>query len=268
MHRSFIIVIVVAIISIICNDAIFAKKRNPGLEKTPNEGEIVIDYIYQKGELNKLNLNDPKRDSKTSLLAMIKHPLFILILGSLGFPLILMYLQIRQKWFELKTELVQEMSRAVMTIIAKTDVIYEQEQTEEDLDELKKDLRRNLKRWKVEWCITGSKIHAYYPKRKNKYSSSDYWIKNESEKKPKNGKGIALNKVWEHLFHIMEKYQDDMQKYQEDLQTLINEEDKIKLKQKRKDSRKSILDLKYLLIKEVLDRKITGMKLDWPFIAS
>ena len=218
---------------------------------------------------------------------------------------------------ELKTELVQEMSKAVMAIIAKTDRIYkntsEKGHIQDDLKELKKELREIGKSWKVGCCIIGSKIHAYYPKLKNKNLITEYRItpyvllnlrsmkgmKNEVienlkekinneifendnkfktprkegeffqflencnlhglDKKDKDSiikySKMALNDMWGYLC-------DEMEDYQNDILMLIDESDNEKLDTKRYQviiRRDSILHKKYLLIKEVLDRKITGI---------
>ncbi|GAX60121.1 phosphopantothenoylcysteine synthetase/decarboxylase [Candidatus Scalindua japonica] len=126
MKIIYLIAIVLAIFFIIGNDAIFANTNKPGLEKTPSEEGIDINNINQKDKLTDLNPKYPKNgDDNQWFFSMIKHPLFILMFGSLGFPLILMYIQIRQKCFELKTDLVKEMSESVMAIIAKTDLLFE-----------------------------------------------------------------------------------------------------------------------------------------------
>ncbi|MCP4369417.1 MAG: hypothetical protein GY797_15090 [Deltaproteobacteria bacterium] len=88
--------------------------------------------------------------------------------------------QNRQKKLEIKVELVAEMSESVMSIIAKTDVIYKKTAeigtTQSNLKELKNELEKIEKDWKVGCCVIGSKIHAYYPKLKNKNLITQYRI--------------------------------------------------------------------------------------------
>ncbi len=66
---------------------------------------------------------------------------------------------------------------------------------------------------------------------------------------------MALNDIWDYLRYDMEKYQNDILK-------LIDDKDREKSDTKHLcRMRSSILHRKYLLIKEVLDRKITGINL-------
>lgn len=101
---------------------------------------------------------------------LLRHPLFLLLVGAifsgLFIPWITRRWQHTQKELELKTDLVGDISDAVMkTVMTARLTRTTQAMGEHGVDpgNQEQELNRTYKEWVVSSCIIGSKIHAYFP---------------------------------------------------------------------------------------------------------
>jgi hypothetical protein len=69
--------------------------------------------------------------------------------------------QERERELEIKTQLVSEISELVMTT-AMTAYLFNLDENKENSSQ-HDELHRTYKRWRIETCVIGSKLHAYFP---------------------------------------------------------------------------------------------------------
>ena len=106
---------------------------------------------------------------------ILKHPLFLLVLGAILTGLVLPSITRRwqnyQKELDLKTELVAEMSKSLMTVLETFEfsILHSLDGTE-SVNKHSTGRNEVLKEWKIWSCVIGSKLHAYFP---NKDESGD-----------------------------------------------------------------------------------------------
>ncbi len=167
--------------------------------------------------------------------ALLSHPLFLLVVGAilsrLFIPWITRRWQHTQKELELKTELVADISEAVMKTVmtvrlARTAQAIGQQAVDPSNQE--QELNRTYKEWVVDSCIIGSKIHAYFPEE----------AKCEEQ----------IHKKWGRFSDRLGMYVQKSLHRQGP-----NNEGEF---EKEKDQ---LLEQKARIIKEVLDSKITGL---------
>ena len=111
----------------------------------------------------------------------LKHPLFLLIVGAvisrLVIPLITRNWQIRQKSLEIKTNLVSEISQAVMEFFMSVQFVHlrkEHRQSSQDdvLPEEQIEFDQAYKTWEVKSAVIATKLEAYITESK----VPDTWI--------------------------------------------------------------------------------------------
>lgn len=96
------------------------------------------------------------------MMDLLAHPMIILLVGAaltgLIIPLITRRWQDRQKALELKTELVSELSQAIMEIVLSVQFVQMQSQymDQEKLDQA-------YLAWETRSAVIGTKLQAYFP---------------------------------------------------------------------------------------------------------
>lgn len=101
------------------------------------------------------------------------NPLLVLIVGAIFtgifIPWITRRWQYKQKELELKTKLVSDITKSVMKT-AMTIYLFNapknQLQLSMDSNKQQEELNETYKEWKVDSCIIGTKLHAYFPEEK------------------------------------------------------------------------------------------------------
>ena len=99
---------------------------------------------------------------------LLTHPLFLLLIGALLTGIILPSItrkwQNYQKELDLKTELVSEMSKSLMTVLMTFEFsLFHTSNGSSAGDKASKELIEKLKEWQISSCVIGSKLHAYFP---------------------------------------------------------------------------------------------------------
>jgi len=102
---------------------------------------------------------------------ILKHPLFLLfvsaVISGIFIPWFLRRRQYKQKELELKTEIVSDITEAVMKTFM-TAYLFNTRRKEMQQsvgkESPQKELYKAYKEWKVQGCIIGTKLHAYFPK--------------------------------------------------------------------------------------------------------
>jgi hypothetical protein len=97
----------------------------------------------------------------------ILQVILIPVILSLAAILIPQRWQTRQRDFETKTKLVSEISEQVMSTVM-TLFIDRNDPIEGTATFRSKEIENAFKKWKIETCVTGSKIHAYFVSDKKK----------------------------------------------------------------------------------------------------
>jgi len=99
---------------------------------------------------------------------ILTHPLFLLLVGALLTGVILPSItrkwQNYQKELDLKTELVAEMSKSLMTVLMTFEFSLLHTSDGSSIDNsANNELTEKLKEWQIMSCVIGSKLHAYFP---------------------------------------------------------------------------------------------------------
>ena len=127
--------------------------------------------------------------------------------------------QDRQRDSATKTALVAEISELVMTTVMTIYLFITNESSapsNKNADDVQTELDRMYKKWKVETCVVGSKLHAYFPEAK------------------KGGKAIHLR--WDDFSKLVSNYyiyfregenRNDLKKLEEDKDSLFNKKAEI-----------------------------------------
>jgi len=162
--------------------------------------------------------------SLKELLDVVLVPLTVALLV----PWIARRWQERQRDLEIKTELVAEISGLVMTTVM-TMYLFRAGHTQrgEDKDSQQAELLTAYKKWRVETCIIGSKLHAYFPD-------------------PSKGER-QIHKKWRH-------FSDRLTQYYESASDVANKSDADRLEKEREE----LFEEKAAVIQEILRSKVSG----------
>jgi hypothetical protein len=154
-----------------------------------------------------------------------------IVLAALGLWLPLRW-QHKQKELEIKTKLVSEISESVMKTVM-TVYLYiifgKQSQQNMGNDSQQEKLDQTYKKWKVDSCIIGSKIHAYFPAE-------------EKGKKQIHRKWLAFS--------------DRLSKYYRTTREIQKEKNECELEEEKEE----VLSQKAEIIQEILVSRITGFR--------
>jgi hypothetical protein len=136
--------------------------------------------------------------------------------------------QDRQRDSQTKTELVAEISGLVMTTVMTVHLFKTRPKRQSDnSDSQELELERIYKKWRVETCIVGSKMHAYFPD-------------------PKKG-DKQVHRKWHY-------FSDRLTRYYEDSRDTDNKKSSAQSEKDKEDLFKE----KARIIEEILASKITG----------
>ena len=99
---------------------------------------------------------------------LLTHPLFLLLIGALLTGIILPSItrkwQNYQKELDLKTELVAEMSKSLMTVLMTFEFNLLHTSDGSSIgNTANNELTEKLKEWQIMSCVIGSILHAYFP---------------------------------------------------------------------------------------------------------
>lgn len=94
----------------------------------------------------------------------------VLEVGAVSIALPLFVLWITQRWqdrqrdLQIKTELIAEISELVMTTVTTLHIANTgRERNKGDKHSQEEELDRIYRKWRVDTCVIGSKLHAYFP---------------------------------------------------------------------------------------------------------
>ena len=175
------------------------------------------------------------------VLDIIAIPLTTLVLG-----LVLPYRwQQRERDTRIKTELVADISELIMRTVMTIYVFKTRCGNKHEIDaEQKQELHESYMRWRVETCVIGSKLHAYFPATRNR--------------------GRALHLKWNEFSDLVtefyEKNRDgDGEVSVEALEKLVNRH-KVKMEggSKLTEYKEIVFGIKAEIIQEILASDITG----------
>lgn len=165
-------------------------------------------------------------DSLKDLLDVLLVPI---VLGFLV-PWVTRLWQDRQRDSEIKTELVSEISGLVMTTVMTAHLFSTSlKQQAQSSDGDKDALDRIYLKWRVDTCIIGSKLHAYFPDKKKE--------------------GKQIHKRWR-------RFSDRLSEYYEKTRDTSTKKTLDQLENDRED----LFEEKARIIEDILASKITGFR--------
>lgn len=101
-------------------------------------------------------------NSLKDVLEILMVPIAVALIALLGTQ----RWQNRQRDLQTKTELVTKITEVVMKTMMTVELISTNQIQQGDSDDREQELNRIYKNWKVETCVIGSKLHAYFPESK------------------------------------------------------------------------------------------------------